>query len=380
MNSCQIDPTFVNLYTSMNWLASELHNQTINTFSMDTFSPQYLCTNSSWCPGAPTNNNPNSTVEYMQVQDYTQFGVQDGNGNGLSNYHLWDMSQRGPMNALAMYYMVKNPNILFAYNPAGFTYNGSDDYYYWVKSARTVASPGIAASTCNPGPCSIPLSGALETSTCPGVETLGCPLRLGGVDVIGTTSYTGTTLTTQSNVYSAILNSYPPGAPIEYAVRSHQSQDIPLHTPVAMYGFFVPASSVYLGTPDSTYGFNTPCTSSSYYIDGGCIWLHGPAISGNPGACETGGIGDGFPLDYWCSPLFRRDFTGGTYGSAIVLLRPITYSNNPIASTEYDTYSKTITLPGTYYQVMADGTVSSTPITTTTLRGGEAGIYVTGHN
>jgi len=27
--------------------------------------------------------------------------------------------------------------------------------------------------------------------------------------------------------------------------------------------------------------------------------------------------------------------------------------------------------------VMADGTVSSTPITTTKLRGGEAGIYVT---
>ena len=97
----------------------------------------------------------------MQIQDYTQFGVHDGNGNALSNYHLWDMSQRGPMNALAMYYMVKNPNILFGYDPAGAIYNGSDDYYYWVKSARTVAAPGITASTCNPGPCTIPLSGAL---------------------------------------------------------------------------------------------------------------------------------------------------------------------------------------------------------------------------
>ena len=73
----------------------------------------------------------------------------------------------------------------------------------------------------------------------------------------------------------------------------------------------------------------------------------------------------------------KADFTGGTYGSAIVLLRPVTPRDNPTASTEYDTYSQSITLPGTYYQVMANGTISSTPITTTKLRGGEAGIYVT---
>jgi len=380
MNSCQITSDFENLYTSMNWMASELHNQTVNGISMDTYSQLYLCTNSVWCPGQAISNNPNTTEEYMQIQDYTQFGVKDGNGNALSDYHLWDMSQRGPMNALAMYYMVKNPNILFGYDPAGATYNGFDDYYYWVKSAQTVAAPGIKVSTCNGSPCIISLSGQLETSACPGVETLACPLRIGGVDVVGTNSYTGTRLVTQNNVFGAILHSYSPGASVEYAVLGHQSQDIPLHTPVAMYGFFVPASSVNLGTPDPTYGFNTPCTSSTYYIDGGCIWFHGPEISGNAPACDTGGVGDGLPLDYWCSPLLRRDFTGGTYGSAIVLLRPVTYANNPIASTEYDTYSQTITLPGTYYQLMADGTVSSVPITTTTLRGGEAGIYVTGNS
>ena len=288
------------------------------------------------------------------------------------------MSQRGPMNALAVYYMVRNPNVLFGYDPAGEVYEGSDDYYYWVKSSRTVAAPGVRASTCASG-CSIPLSGALETSTCPGVETEACPIRIGGVDVVGTTSYSGTTLTTQSEFPGAILHNYSAGASIEYAVLGHQSQDIPLHTPIAMYGFFVPASVINLGTPDSTYGFNTPCTSSSYYIDGGCFWKHGPAISGNAAACQSGGIGAPRGADYWCSPLLRRDFTGGTYGSAIVLLRPVTFADSPTASTEYDTYSQTITLPGTYYQVMANGTVSSTPITTTTLRGGEAGIYVTGH-
>jgi hypothetical protein len=222
MNSCQVDSTFEHLYTSMNWMASELHNQTVNSISMDTHSSQYLCTDSVWCPGSPTSNNPNNTVELRLIQDYTQFGVRDGNGSALSNYHLWDMSQRGPMNALAMYYMVKNPNILFGYDPAGFIYFGSDDYYYWVKSARTVAAPGVVASTCNPGPCVIPLSGDLEISTCPDMETEGCPLRLGGVDVVGTKSYTRNrsgNLITQDQVFGAILHSYLAGASIEYAVR-----------------------------------------------------------------------------------------------------------------------------------------------------------------
>ncbi len=365
------------LFTAMNWMLSEEGNQAVNSFDADTFSTEYLCTNSLWCPGQSTSNNPNGTVQYMQILDNYQFGVRDGYGKALSNYHLWDMSQRGPMNALAMYYLVKNPNVLFGYDPAGEIYNGSDDYYYWVKSSRTVAAPGVTASTCANG-CSIPLSGTLETSTCPGVETEACPIRIGGVDVVGTTSYSGTTLTTQTEFPGAILHAYSAGASIEYAKLGHQSRDNPLHTPIAMYGYFVPASAINLGTPDSTYGFNAPCTSSSYYIDGGCIWKHGPAISGNAAACETGGIGIPRGADDWCSPLLRRDFTGGTYGSAIVLLRPVTASDSPTASTEYDTYSQTITLPGTYYQVMANGTVSSTPITTTTLRGGEAGIYVTG--
>src|SRR5271157_5129295 len=364
------------LITSMNWELSDQGNQVVNSLDMDTHTTEYLCTDPLWCPGQSTSNNPNGTVQYMQTQDYTQFGLQDGNGNSLSDFHLWDMSQRGPMNTLAMFYMVKNPNLLFGYNPAGVYYDGFDDYYYWVKSTRTVGSPGITASTCAKG-CSIPLSSDLGVSCPASGSLLGCPIRLGGVDVVGTTSYSGTTLTTQTSIPDAILHNYSPGASIEYVVEGHQSVDSPLHTPVFMYGTFIPASAIYLGTPDSTYGFNTPCTSSSYWVDGGCIWMHGLAISGNASACDATGGGSGFPLDKWCSPLLRRDFAGGPHGGVIVLLRPITSRDNPTATTEYDTPSQTITLPGTYYQVMADGTVSSTPITTTKLRGGEAGIYVT---
>src|SRR5271166_1057117 len=366
------------LITSMNWELSEQGNQVVNSLDMDTHTTEYLCTDPLWCPGQSTSNNPNGTVQYMQTQDYTQFGLQDGNGNSLSDFHLWDMSQRGPMNTLAMFYMVKNPNLLFGYNPAGVYYDGFDDYYYWVKSTRTVGSPGITASTCAKG-CSIPLSSDLGVSCPASGSLLGCPIRLGGVDVVGTTSYSGTTLTTQTSIPDAILHNYSPGASIEYGVEGHQSVDSPLHTPVFMYGTFIPASAIYLGTPDSTYGFNTPCTSSSYWVDGGCFWKSGKQISGNPGACQEYKAGSP-PGNPSCSPLLRRDFTGGTYGKAIVLLRPLIATNRnvqPTATTEYDTYSKTITLPGTYYQVMADGTVSSTPITTTKLRAGEAGIYVT---
>ena len=387
MNSCYFEPvsTYGTFITSMNWVLSEFRDQPINSAYMYTNSSEYVCTDSLWCPGQSTSNNPNGTIEYLQMLDSTQFGVLDGNCTPgvnctVSNYHLWDMSQRGPMSALAMFYMVKNPNLLFGYDPTVAFYAGYDDYYYWVKSARTVAAPGITASTCTSG-CSIPLSGQLETTTCPGVETEGCPIRIGGVDVVGTTSYSGTTLTTQTQwTYDAIINNYSAGASIEYAVVSHQSQDIPLHTPIFMYGTFIPASAIYLGIPDSTYGFNTPCTSSTYYIDGGCFWKSGKQISGNPGACQEYQAGSP-PGNPSCSPLLRRDFTGGTYGSAIVLLRPLIAINSNLqqtASTEYDTYSQTITLPGTYYQVMADGTVSSAPITTTKLRAGEAGIYVTG--
>ena len=55
----------------MNWMLSEEGNQTVNSFDADTFSTEYLCTNSLWCPGAPTNNNPNTTVQFMQILDNT---------------------------------------------------------------------------------------------------------------------------------------------------------------------------------------------------------------------------------------------------------------------------------------------------------------------
>ena len=358
-------PTHSAVWPTMNWLASEANDQTGYSYTMDTKSPLFLCTTALWCPGSPTNNNPLGTIEAFQIQDGVQFSLWDGNGSttDLTRYHLWDKAQRTPMLALAMYYMVKNPNILFGYNPAGMVYSGTDEYYYWVVSARTIAAPGLSPSTCRPTACTIPLSGSLEASACPGALAYSCPLRIGGVDVVGATSYVGTTLTTQiGNGYDTILHSYSAGATVEYMMKGHNSVS-PIQTPIAMYGYYVPASSVNLGTPDATYGFDKPCTSSSSKIDGGCVALSGPAATGNS-ACAP----------YNCSPLLRRDFTGGDYGNATVLMRPVASTNT--ATTEYETYGTAYALPGTYYELMADGTVNSSPVTSVTLRGGEAGIYV----
>ncbi len=233
LNTCAVDKRwgYTDLNTSMNWFCRKILSGTIDSAYADTYSTEYLCTDSLWCPGQSTTNNPNGTVQFMQIHDFTQFGVKDGNGSSVSNYHLWDMSQRGPMNALAMFYMVQNPNLLFGYDPAGTYYAGFDDYYYWVKSAQTVAAPGISASTCTSG-CSIPLSGQLETQTCPGAETDGCPIRIGrrrcgGHDQL----YRHNTDHADPKRLRCHLNNYSAGASIEYAVVWAPVEDIPLHTP-----------------------------------------------------------------------------------------------------------------------------------------------------
>src|ERR1019366_8924443 len=91
INSCYFDSTHAGLYTSMNWVSSEMYNRTTSSVSLDTSSPASLCTDSLWCAGQSGSNNPNSTVECMQIRDYAQFGLLDGNGSSLANYHLWDM-------------------------------------------------------------------------------------------------------------------------------------------------------------------------------------------------------------------------------------------------------------------------------------------------
>lgn len=382
VNSFGVNPsTSHGIYASMNWSLSELHNITFNSYNIGAVGTEAdINTSSLW---GPVGTNPNSTMLIDQIQDDQQFGQKDGNCTSsctLTNYHLWPMDSRGPNHAFGMYMLVKNPNLLFAYDPSGSDYLGTDEYYTWVTSARTLASPGISAQICTTGSCTINLSGALETSTCPGQNAFDCPIRLGGVDVVGALSYSGTTLTLQGGGAgpSAILNSYTAGASIEYMVKVHNSITPPSMStnPVAMYGYFLPISTINFGVPDTTASTYLPCTGNGIIVTGGCIIASGSAISGNTSpitGCEGGGVAP----NYKCSPLLGRYFTGGTNGNTVVLLRPITTANTPIASSEYETPSIPITLPNCYYQVFVNGTISGSCVTSTTLRAGDTFIGVT---
>lgn len=373
----------VNLSSTVNqlgltesWALMESATSVENSYQMSATLPLMACTNSAWCRGSPINQNPLNTEVYIQVFNTAQFQVLDANGTALSNWHSWDMSQRGPISALAMGLLMRNPNVILGYDPSGYIYGGFDEYYYWVTSSATLAAPGITASTCTSA-CSIPLSAPLGVS-CPGVLSK-CPIRIGGAGgtITNAASYSGSTLYTRtSGPHSVILASEPTGSSIEYAVLGHQSQDIPLNTPIAMYGYHVPAYDINFGTPDATNGFDTPCTSNQTfgYVNGGCIALNGSQATGNLSGCNHG---SGAPPNYNCSPLLRRDFTAGAFGNTIVLMRPVSISNSyRTASTEYDTPGVPYALSGTYYPLNSDGTVGATPLTSVTLRGGESVILV----
>ena len=378
VNSFALATANIPIYTSMFWTLSELHNAVENSFALGSTGDQLtLCTASQsplWCPSPGTN--PNGTFELMQIVNNQQFSLKDGAPSiGLGNYHLWDMSQRGPMNAVAMWQLVRNPQIWFTYNVSGANYSGFDEYYYFVTAAATLNS-SISPSTCAGG-CAFTTTTNVASAGCPGAQAFNCTIRIGGTDIVGVagSTYNASSFTTQlAGITDAILNAHAPGETIEYAVRGHQSIS-PLVYPIYMWGYNVPAVTVNLGTPDPTNGFGTPCTSNGFLVTGGCIAATGSVISGNTNAVTGCGYGSG--PNFHCSPLLRRDFTGGTFGNAIVLLRPVTPSNTPTASSEYDTYSVPYALPGPYYQLNADGSIAGTSVTSVTLRGGESFIGLT---
>jgi hypothetical protein len=359
-------PNYMGNSMTMAWFESECSSSTVNGLNKPTADILNVCADSTWCPMG-LGNNSNGVIEIDNIRATTGlYGILDGNGGSAANYHNWDMANRDPLMALAMWWMTRNPNVVFQYNTAGWVYSSiGDDYYYFAPNPATLAAP-ITPNLCPT--CTISLNKALGAS-CSTWE-IGCAIRIGGKDVVSVSSFSGTTLTVTSG---GIVNSYPVGTAIETVKNSHQSQNSILHTPIYVWGSWFPAMGVDLGTPDATNGFNYPCNGA--YVQGkpGCLWLAGTTIKGPASTCTTDNGPYGSTTN--CSPLLRRDFAGGIYGSVIVLMRPATYQNAKTATTEYDTYSVPIALGGTYYPLNADGT-TGVGVSSVQLRGGEAGIYV----
>src|SRR5208337_3408309 len=89
--------------------------------------------------------------------DFNQYALKDYYGV----YHAWNMGSQGPITALAQYYLIQNPNVMFTYNPQGNgSMNGQDDHYYWVTSTATLTSTHAAQTACTTAaPCTLTISG-----------------------------------------------------------------------------------------------------------------------------------------------------------------------------------------------------------------------------
>jgi hypothetical protein len=355
------------LDVAMNWTASENFEATNNILNTNTAAELWFCNNPLWCPGALFgNHNPNNVIMLDLVWANTgTFGLNDGAGLALSNYHLWDESDRDPTMAWAAYWSYRTDNVDFDYNSVGWVYTSvGDDYYYFVTGSSTAGA--IPAAICSSrAPCTISLSGPLGTTTCPGLSIAACPIRIGGRDVVKVNSYSGTKLTVTSG---AIVNSYSSGATIEYVNQGYQSLDKPVHTPIFRWAQWFPSMGQNLGTPDSTDGFNYPCNGSFLQASPGCLAVAGLSAKGAASTCND-------TKNNWCSPLLRRDFSGGPHGYVVVLVRPASFQNQILAPIEYETPGAPYSLPSAMYQLHADGSFTG-PEPSVTLRGGEAGIFV----
>lgn len=354
------------LNTAMNWTLSENLEATNNALNANTAAELWFCNNPTWCPGLLFgNHNPGNSILLDSILSNQVYGVLDGAGTAVSNHHLWDMADRDPMMALAMFWIYRTDNVAFMYNTVGSNYFGVlDDYYHFVTSAATLNS-SISPAVCSSStPCSIPLSQALGVS-CPSNWEIACTIRIGGKDVVKTTNYTGTTLSVTSG---AVVNSYPAGATIEYVKQGNQSMDSPLNTPIYLYGSWFPAMALDLGTPDGSNGFNYPCNGATLQASPGCLAVAGLSAKGTTSTCNNAS-------GNWCSPLLRRDFSGGPHGYTVVLVRPASYQNRVMAPTEYDVPGALYSLPSPMYQLHADGSFTG-PVSLVTLKGGEAGVFV----
>lgn len=260
----------------------------------------------------------------------------------------YDQSNRGPIAALATYYMGSNLNTLFGYNTLGFIYLESDEFYQWT--AGTTTTNGFISSDLSSGTKTI---NVLDTTGCNTLNINGSVVfRLGGNGEVFTGSkVNGTTLTTTNKIRFG----YSSGSALSCAIQDHQScpgypatcGSLPSLANVWKWGPFFPAIATDIGIPDSS-GHNGGARDTSY--------ISAASASGNSGACGSK-----------CCPVWRRDFT-----KAQILVRPLTYDT---ATSELTTYSNSIALGGTFHLLDAMGNKGS-GITSIALRCGESAILM----
>jgi hypothetical protein len=300
-------------------------------------------------------NNPSGTRGSFAGWDNQHFGYSLTQAGDVTR-HVWDNANRTPMATLATYYMAANANTMFLYNSQGWSYFDTDEYYYWARKTATLSSPlsadpSTAAKTIrlNDGKHFTVPGGPIWTRATDYV------LQIGGQDVVHASRTDDATFVTQTPV----VNTYPAGATVRYALVGHHSVDrSPRWQDVWYYANWFPAMLVDIGTPDAN-GWHKGTRDTAY--------LTGTAASSQPSCHQPGG-------GLQCAEVWRRDFT-----NAIILDRVMHDSTLAgeleLAGPAISLVDPSHKLDGPYYQLYSDGTTGP-PITSVTLRAGEAAILM----
>jgi hypothetical protein len=307
-----------------------------------------------------TANNPtNSQVMYQLFDDFASGSTGLlGQFNGI--WHSWDRGVRGPMFALAAYYMGETPNSQFSYNSLGFTYVDDDQVYTYSTTAVGTLNATFAA---NPTGAPVTITGnfanlvGVTWTFAGGCGTqitllIGNPMSSSssGEQVCGVITDAGHILVSSGNP-SPTYHSYPPGTAVTYMVQEHQGTDnVPPPASVYRWGNWFPAVGVDIGTPDPN-GLNGGNRVMSP------PWKTAASVT-TVSSCASQA----------CADVWRRDYT-----KAIVIMRP--YCGTGCNDAELDSVSVAIALGGTYYPLQPDGTTSE-PVTSIQLRAAEAAILL----
>ena len=182
-----------------------------------------------------------------------------------------DQGTRGPIAALATYYITANPNTYFLYNTFGWSYHEVDEVYEWSSPTQTTAA--IFADTTS---ASKTMSAASVSAFAVAPAYGSIPVQIGGAhgEVVMAQVVNGTTLTTTDPIHG----SYPAGTTVSYAAVHHQSNDpTPSVASVWKWGPWFPAIAVNVGTPDPN-GFNGGIRNLSLFTGSAASGIRPPVL------------------------------------------------------------------------------------------------------
>jgi hypothetical protein len=148
-------------------------------------------------------------------------------------------------------------------------------------------------------------------------------------DYTGVTSWTGNSVTT-----GAVLQNWPVDTTVRVREIGHQGSTPIPYDRLLFHSIWFPAMSVNIGTPS------------------------GPLQTAWKTVAEYGGSAGSINMT-------RRDYAGGPYGNAVVIMRPITSVTSPRID---ECSTNAVSLNGTFYRLQSDGRTEATPYTTIKLR------------